>query len=83
MNEPNILDAKINCPDCFGSGEIEYEYGMAGDLEPRSETIDCSACHGTGEARLGDLATEAEDTRRILRAAVTKYQESKNEVHNH
>lgn len=55
MDEPNVLDAKIDCPDCFGSGEVMYEYGFACDLEPRQEIVDCPACHGTGELRLGDL----------------------------
>ncbi len=58
MNEePDPLDAMIDCPDCEGEGEIEFliaagPFGYDGQTVAR-ET--CPACGGSGHCRLGDL----------------------------
>jgi DnaJ-class molecular chaperone len=56
MTEPDVLDATIDCPDCYGSGEVTYGLpGFSCDLEQSEVTEDCPACHGSGKCRLGDL----------------------------
>lgn len=53
--EPDVLDATIDCPDCEGTGRVEYEYGSPVDIEPTQVEEDCEACGGTGRCRLGNL----------------------------
>lgn len=57
MTEPDVLDARIPCPDCHGSGEAEYlvAAGPFGYDGQDVITEECPACHGSGRCRLGDL----------------------------
>lgn len=63
MIEPDVLNAKIECPDCDGTGEVKrtvpagpFGYDGQDDI-----TEDCEACHGSGTLRLGDLEKPASE----------------------
>jgi hypothetical protein len=57
MDEPNVLDATIPCPDCCGSGEagVLVAAGYFGHEGQDVVKEECPACHGSGDCRLGDL----------------------------
>lgn len=39
-----VEEVEIQCPTCNDTGEVEYEYGFACDIEPRQAIEPCPDC---------------------------------------